>query len=46
MQNSKELWISRIYFPMENLMDRVQARGLAAWLGSSVDRGSVDKRAW
>jgi hypothetical protein len=23
MQNSKELWISQIYFPMENPMDRV-----------------------
>jgi hypothetical protein len=24
MQNSKELWISQIYFPMENPMDRVR----------------------
>jgi hypothetical protein len=23
MQNGKELWISRIHFPMENLVDRV-----------------------
>jgi hypothetical protein len=22
MQNGKELWISQIYFPMENLMER------------------------
>jgi hypothetical protein len=29
MQNSKELWISQIYFPMENLMDRVHG----AWTG-------------
>jgi hypothetical protein len=39
MQNGKELWISLIYFPMENSVDRV------ARLESIVDRGGVDKRA-
>jgi hypothetical protein len=29
MQNGKELWISQIYFPMENLVDRVHN----AWIG-------------
>jgi hypothetical protein len=38
MQNGRELWISWIYFPMENPVDRV------ARLKSTVDRGGVDKR--
>jgi hypothetical protein len=29
MENGKEFWISQIYFPMENLMDRVHG----AWTG-------------
>jgi hypothetical protein len=38
MQNGKELWIPRIYFPTENLVDR------ATWLRPTTDRGSADKR--
>jgi hypothetical protein len=40
MQNGKELWISQIYFPMENLVD------WAAQLESIVDRSGADMRAW
>jgi hypothetical protein len=29
MQNGKELWISQIFFPMENLVDRFYG----AWTG-------------
>jgi hypothetical protein len=36
MQNCKELWISRIYFPMKNPMDRARA----TW----VDRGVRQRR--
>jgi hypothetical protein len=39
MQNGKELRISRIYFPVENPVDR------AVQLGSTVDRGGAYKRA-
>jgi hypothetical protein len=35
MQNGRELWISWIYFPMENLVDRVHV----AWIGWRGQKG-------
>jgi hypothetical protein len=41
MKNAKELWIYRIYFPMENPVDRVHGAWTGAtWLRSTVDRGA------
>jgi hypothetical protein len=37
MQNGKELWISRIYFPMKNPVDRVYG----AWTGAARLRSTV-----
>jgi hypothetical protein len=37
MQNGKELWISQIYFPMENLVDRVHN----AWIGQPEQKGAA-----
>jgi hypothetical protein len=45
MQNGKELWNSRIYFPMENLMERVHGlwtgqRGSGPpWIEAAQTRG-------
>jgi hypothetical protein len=38
MQNGKELWISRIYFPMVNPMDRVHD-AWTRWHDSGPSRG-------